>query len=121
MRVETPFRAYLSSTILASTLLRSLDGGYFFPVFFGRRAPDNDAVRLRTLEERLGTLEKEAARREAEWLDVLDRFNRLYKRIVARQDRERRAVTGQAETVTTDEARSDSGESTLALKRRLRG
>lgn len=90
-------------------------------MWFRRTDPPERLTELNALRERLDTLERKEAVRAGEWADVLDRFERLYKRLVARQDRERRAVTGQAETVTTDEARSDSGESPLALRRRLRG
>lgn len=94
-----------------------LDTGYFRTVFNRLRT----ASRLDTLTQRVDTMVKNEARREAEWLDVLDRFDRLYKRIVARLDREAKPGAERRETGVPGEARSDSGESTLELKRRLRG
>jgi hypothetical protein len=86
-------------------------------MFWRSRTPDA----VKTLTARLDAVERKEALREAEWLDVLDRFDRLYKRIVARLDRERRNSTGKDVPVEPDASRSDPGESTLALRRRLRG
>lgn len=71
------------------------------------------------LSDRVTAIERSEALRSAEWADTLDRFDRLYKRLCAREQRantktppdDRSAVSGQPE----------SGESPLEMRRRMRG
>lgn len=76
---------------------------------------------INTFREELATIKRNEAVRAAEWSDVLDKFERLYKRLVARQDRARRSDPGQEETGSTGDSRAGSGESPLSLRQRLRG
>ena len=112
----------LSSTILASVLALRTVAGYFRAVLdWFRSHPRAPRIDLETLVARLDVLERKEAVRAAEWQDTLDRFERLYKRLVARQQREGRHVAGQDQTATPGDPPPVVGESPLSLRRRLRG
>lgn len=70
-----------------------------------------DALEAATgaLASRLATMERAEATRAAEHAAMLDRLDRLYKRVSARISREGNGHT------------SEPGESPLALRQRLRG
>lgn len=84
----------------------------WFPVF--ARSSDLSALR-----ERVNAIEKAEAVRSAEWLDTLDRFERLYKRLSMREARSRGSSVGSAADDTPHA--SEAAESPLSMRRRLRG
>lgn len=111
-------------TILASPLLRSVLRGYSLHVLTWLRKPSPGLeAQLAELRERLSSLERREAVRAGEWADVLDRFESLYRRFVARQDRALRAATGQGEPVATGDPSTGpavtTGDSPLSLRQRL--
>lgn len=79
--------------------------------------PSSEVAALRA---ELDTLKRAEAVRAAEWQDVLDRFERLFKRLAARQARAERDTVPDLASDRTG-VREPTGESPLSLRRRLRG
>jgi len=79
----------------------------------------SSSARIRDLELRVEQLVRSEAVRAGEWSDVLDRFNRLYKRLAARQAREDQALSENPEQSTV--RAPIAPESPLAMRQRMRG
>lgn len=124
MRVETLKRIYRRGTILAWSLLRSLDTGYFVAVLrilrrlLGTAEWDSRTPTPAQLSMRMDRLERAEIERAAEHAAMIDRLERLYKRVSVRIAREGAGTL--PESGSSIVGQPESTESPLDMRQRLR-